>query len=781
MPTRSRWLGTFVLVTTAAIAPAQVEPEVSAPFFVGIDSGLVANTNPAAAAHGVPEVVWSTVVTVPFAAWLRITYSGVLLAGAADPGGDGSFLRLTSLRDQKRQTQHRRHVGEWQDTSAYFNGDSVLVEILACPGTGQNRLLIGDVIAGPILPGHPDTICGNTDDRVLSTDNRAARNQPTGCTSWMINDCNHCFLTAGHCAAGVNVIQFNVPLSTTGGAIQHPGPQDQYAVDPASKQTNGGQGVGNDWCYFGVFANSTTSLTPFQAYGGAAFDLLATPPPASGQSIRVTGYGSTTAPVSPTWYLVQKTHAGPNATFTGTTIQYATDTTGGNSGSPVFLDGGNQAIGIHTHGGCSATGGANSGTGSNHAGLQAALANPLGVCDCPGLSFSYPNGLPTQVAPNGTSLLRVQVSGPVALLAGSVRFHVSAGGPVQTLIPTTVNPTTFDAAVPAAACGATLQFWFSAQDTAAVSYSDPANAPASQYTTVAADGVTTIRQYDFNTAPPGWTVVNTALTTGAWVRGVPVDTRGPAADFDGSGQCWITGNVNQEDVDGGPTRLVTETVNLAGSFDPVVRYALWFADLTVVDDRLIVEASNDGGVNWVLVEDLAPFTGWQQHQFRVRDHFASPANLVVRFIASDNPNNSVCEAALDAFRIDDVACTTASWSAYGTGCAGAGGTPALSLVSLPVLGGTFTLRADNLGGGVPVMILGVNALSVPIALPQFAAGCTLLAEPTVLEVLTPAGTSATWSLPIPATLTLPGVRLHNQVLEIGTPWTLSNGGVGEIH
>src|SRR5690606_4743604 len=144
----------------------------------------------------------------------------------------------------------------------------------AQPHTGDNRLMIRSAIAGPAQPLGVDTICGPTDDRTLSSDQRVGRNQPTGCTSWLINDCNHCFLTAGHCAgSGLQVVQFNVPLSTSGGSLQHPGPQDQYAVDSGSLQSNGGQGVGNDWAYFGVFDNSTTGLTPHQANGMQAFDL----------------------------------------------------------------------------------------------------------------------------------------------------------------------------------------------------------------------------------------------------------------------------------------------------------------------------------------------------------------------------------------------------------------------------------------------------------------------------------------------------------------------------
>src|SRR5690606_41991992 len=99
--------------------------------------------------------------------------------------------------------------------------------------------------------------CGPTDDRLPSNDPRAARGVPVGCTVNMIDDFNHQFLTAGHCVSGGNleVVQFNVPLSNGNGSINHPGPEDQYSVDPESMQFANG-GIGNDWSYFGVFDNS---------------------------------------------------------------------------------------------------------------------------------------------------------------------------------------------------------------------------------------------------------------------------------------------------------------------------------------------------------------------------------------------------------------------------------------------------------------------------------------------------------------------------------------------
>jgi hypothetical protein len=127
-----------------------------------------------------------------------------------------------------------------------------------------------------------------------------------------------------------------------------------------------------------VFPNSNTGLTAYQAQGQAYH--LANPPGFNGsQQIRITGYGTDSSPL--TANQVQQTHSGPWAGFAATTLNYKTDTTGGNSGSPVIHEPTGDVIGVHTHGGCGTDGsGANSGTGANHGGWQAARNAPLGVC-----------------------------------------------------------------------------------------------------------------------------------------------------------------------------------------------------------------------------------------------------------------------------------------------------------------------------------------------------------------------------------------------------------------
>ncbi len=347
--------------------PALASQEVA----VSVDSGWVGHDGSTDEA----QVVFATLVRVPDAPWLRLRFAEVALSG--DPAADGTIIRVTSMLDGATQTMNAEHVAQWHNTSAYFNGQTVTVELIARPGTGASRLVMTSVTAGDAGFGER-SICGATDDRTLITDNKSARHLPEGCTAWSFNDTNSMFLSAGHCSPSASdVIQFNVPLSSVTGTLVNPPPQDQYVVDATSVQLVNNT-IGDDWSYYGVSPNSTTGLTPFQTYGVRY--TLGTPPNVAGQTIRVTGFGVTSAPVSDTWNQVEKTHTGAYVQKTGTTLKYTVDTTGGNSGSCIFDETGGRAIGIHTNAGCSATGGSNQGTGTNNAGLTTALANPLGVC-----------------------------------------------------------------------------------------------------------------------------------------------------------------------------------------------------------------------------------------------------------------------------------------------------------------------------------------------------------------------------------------------------------------
>lgn len=357
------------MVGLTSTASAQTAPAVFHEVPVHQDSGVLRNLGDDF------QVMWSTVVSESDALWMRLFFSEVQLSGE-------SHLRVTSLTDGATQYLDADSVAQWYNTSCYLNGDSVVLELVIAPDGQENRVGIKFAQAGDPRPTNDiESICGTTDDRLPSTDARAGRVWPVGCTGWLINDDHRTFLTAGHCIAfgGSNqVMEFNVPLSDSNGNEQHPPPEDQYSMDSSSVQDMYIT-IGQDAAYFGCWPNSNTGMTAFMAQGDV-YNLASSPPSVSGQDIRITGYGTTSPPVPNEWNLAQKTHTGPYAAFFGSTVQYATDTTGGNSGSAVQNEDTGEAIGIHTHAGCSSGGGANSGTGINYSVLQNYLSNPQGVC-----------------------------------------------------------------------------------------------------------------------------------------------------------------------------------------------------------------------------------------------------------------------------------------------------------------------------------------------------------------------------------------------------------------
>ncbi len=316
-------------------------------------------------------VVASRTFTVAGAPWMRLRFQSLLL-------GEGVTLRITSFADGAVQELDAASAREWKQTSAYFNGDALQLDVVAAPGADASRVVLRSVWIGPLF--QPQfSVCGPADDRVPSSDVRIARLLPVGCTGWIFEDPAFCLSTAGHCASSMlQVAQFNTPPSDAAGVMQHPPPEDQYAVDPASIQRQNA-GVGQDWGYFGCFPNSNTALTPYQRQR-AAFPLV--PPNGQvGQALRVTGHGVDYD--TPTSSYAQQTHDGVLESLQGSTLRHDVDTTGGSSGSPIFLDDGSfSVVGVHTHGGCTSSGPptANHGTASNYGPWALARAQPTGVC-----------------------------------------------------------------------------------------------------------------------------------------------------------------------------------------------------------------------------------------------------------------------------------------------------------------------------------------------------------------------------------------------------------------
>ena len=291
-----------------------------------LDSGV--QKNPAFGA----QTVFVDVIAIQDAAWLRIYFAEVHLE--AD-----SFIRITSLLDQEVQELDADGVAMWDNSSAYFNGNALVVELVAAPGTTKSRFVI-DQVAVETAVAHPLGTCGicGADNRVPSDEDWSARLFPAGCTASVWN-AESCIVSAGHCVGGNMVIQFRVPDSNPNNCNPiNPPVADQFPII-SFLFTNGG--VGNDWS---VLTSGTNNLgqTAYERYG--EFRPIAESPPGVGNALGIWGFGVDN---QCTRSQTQQTSSGSVTEVFSTYFRHNVDATFGNSGSGIIRNG--EILGIVTH------------------------------------------------------------------------------------------------------------------------------------------------------------------------------------------------------------------------------------------------------------------------------------------------------------------------------------------------------------------------------------------------------------------------------------------------
>ena len=286
--------------------------------------------------------------------------------------------------------------------------------------------------------------------------------------------------------------------------------------------------------------------------------------------------------------------------------------------------------------------------------------------DFRGLVFDYPGGIPETVIPGQMTTFDVIVTGvrdgvPVP---GSGQLHYSVDGePFVTTDMYEVEPNYYEATLPAVDCGSDIDFYLTADEASAGTFSDPSDAPAETYNTFPATAMVLILDDDFET-DQGWTVSGDALD-GHWERGVPIGggVRGdPPTDYDGSGNCYLTDNVDgNSDVDDGYTYLTSPTIDLSGAEIAYFYYALWYTNNFGNDpnnDLFKTYVSSDNGANWILAETIGPQTssGWVEHSLNIGDFVTPTGQIKFRFEASDLYDGSVVEAGIDAVVVKAFEC-----------------------------------------------------------------------------------------------------------------------------
>ncbi len=272
------------------------------------------------------------------------------------------------------------------------------------------------------------------------------------------------------------------------------------------------------------------------------------------------------------------------------------------------------------------------------------------------VAFVYPGGVPTMLLPGIPTTFDVVVEGawggtPVS---GTGQLHYAIdGGSYTTVAMTEVSPNYYEATLPAADCDSRLAFYVSADEAVNGTFYDPDT--AYPYAAIVATSSMVVFEDDFETAK-GWTVWGNA-TDGQWDRGVPVgggDRGDPPTDFDGSGKCYLTDNVDGDsDVDGGTTNLESPIFDLSVG-DAEIHYARWYSNHfggSPFSDVMRVYISNNDGASWTLVETVGPVEqasgGWYEHTFWVGDFVTPTSQMRLLFEVSDLGSGSVVEAAVD--------------------------------------------------------------------------------------------------------------------------------------
>ena len=294
------------------------------------DSGEIENNNSSS------RSVYFDVIHEPEANWMRLSLAGTRLES-------NSFIKIQSLLDGEIQFLGTTELQQWRRTSAYFNGSSLAVELIASPGT-TNRLMIDEVQWDDARGDDP--YCGfcGLDDRTPIVDNSICRilGGTYSCTGVIVDSASH-MITAGHCMNdGTSLVcEFNVPDSNMDCSINHPPVADQF---PITGWICSVAGPGEDWAAVKLGPNSNGEL-PYDRYGES--QQLATGMADIGASILTTGYGNDTQQCVRNNTLQQG--EGSVLDVKDRSFQFDADVTYGSSGSPIRQATGNRVIGIATH------------------------------------------------------------------------------------------------------------------------------------------------------------------------------------------------------------------------------------------------------------------------------------------------------------------------------------------------------------------------------------------------------------------------------------------------
>lgn len=291
----------------------------------------------------------------------------------------------------------------------------------------------------------------------------------------------------------------------------------------------------------------------------------------------------------------------------------------------------------------------------------------------PAIALSLPSGTPDTVDPSGDSVT-VQIEEiDGTLTPGTAKLHYDDGSGLVTVDLMSAGGDLWNAIFGTTNCTSTVSWYVSAEGSDGITRYLPANAPGTTYSATSAAGANLIAEETME-SNPGWTVgaAGDDASTGIWTRTNPIGTDAqPEDDHTPAGtQCWFTGqgssggSVGENDVDDGKTTLLTDAFDLSSDPNATISYWRWFSNnqgASPNSDVFTVDISNNNGASWFNVEVVGPTGsesggGWFFHQFTVNEIVTPTSSMRMRFVAADEGDGSIVEAAIDDFQISTLIC-----------------------------------------------------------------------------------------------------------------------------
>lgn len=291
--------------------------------------------------------------------------------------------------------------------------------------------------------------------------------------------------------------------------------------------------------------------------------------------------------------------------------------------------------------------------------------------------ISIPGGAPATASTDQPTVFNVTISDAASSYEpGTGMLHYRVGSSSFTSAPlTSLGGGLFQAALPSAPCGSSIDFYITADSTDGRTVSLPSAGPDAPFTATAVE-ITIAFEDNMESGTGAWIagVAGDTATTGQWELANPQGTAAqPEDDHSNPGtMCWVTGalagsSLGTYDVDNGATTLITPRLDAspaqADGIDAWLVYYRWYSNdqgAAPNSDSMPIEISNDDGATWTQLELVTEnLNRWERREFNIADFVTPTDQIRVRFVARDLSPGSIVEAAIDDVRLELRGCACA--------------------------------------------------------------------------------------------------------------------------